>query len=275
MSGKVDLFFKSALSITKEAGKLIRDQIYNRSKKIDRKTCDIDLVTETDKAVENLLITNLSQAFPDHQFIGEESSAEGKKVELTDVPTWIIDPIDGTLNFVHTFPHSCISLALFIDKQPTIGIIYNPILEQLFTAQKGKGAFYNGNVIKVSGQTDLSQALVMYELGTSRDSERKENVKKNIASLIDIVQGMRSTGSAALNMAMVALGGADAYFEFGIHIWDIAAGELIVTEAGGVIIDPSGGAVDRLSRRVLVASSESLAEQLSAKLTQFYPMPVD
>ncbi|KAK9880709.1 hypothetical protein WA026_013035 [Henosepilachna vigintioctopunctata] len=275
MTSAIDSYYEKALSVVKEAGKVIKNEQYNKTKAVDRKSCDIDLVTETDKAIEDLLIKTLSKEYPDHKFIGEESVADGKKVELTEAPTWIIDPIDGTLNFVHEFPHSCISLALFINKEPSIGIIYNPSLEQLFTAQKGKGAFYNGNKIEVSKQCDLKKALIMYELGTSRDHSKIDNVKKNFETLIGIVHGMRSTGSAALNMAMVALGGADAYFEFGTHIWDIAAGELIVTEAGGVIMDPSGGTIDRFSRRMLVASSKSLGDQLSANLTQFYPEPVD
>ncbi|XP_044762541.1 inositol monophosphatase 1 [Coccinella septempunctata] len=275
MSLNTDKFLESALSVAKQAGELIRSQFNNRNKTITTKECDIDLVTETDKAVEELIINSLSKEFPDHRFIGEETTADGKKVELTEVPTWIIDPIDGTLNFVHSFPHSCISLALFINKEPSIAIVYNPMLEQLFTAQKGVGAFYNNKEMKVSGKQNLSEALIMYEVGTFRNAERKKVTLKNIDTLVDIAHGLRSTGSAALNMAMVALGAADAYFEFGIHVWDIAAGELLVTEAGGVIMDPSGGPIDRLSRRVLVASSKELGQQLSAKLSQFYPTPVD
>ncbi|XP_045464930.1 inositol monophosphatase 1 [Harmonia axyridis] len=275
MSSDAETFFNNALSVAKQAGEMIKSNFNNRNKTVNIKSCDIDLVTETDRAVEELVIKTLSKQFPDHLFIGEESTADGKKVELTDAPTWIIDPIDGTLNFVHLFPHSCISLALFIKKEPVVAIIYNPMLEQLFTAQKNKGAFYNNKEMKVSGKLNLNEALIMYEIGTSRDADRKKVSMQNIDTLIDIAHGMRSTGSAALNMAMVALGAADAYFEFGIHVWDIAAGELLVTEAGGVIMDPSGGTIDRLSRRVLVASSKQLAEQLSAKLAQFHPTPVD
>lgn len=139
--------------------------------------------------MEELIINSLSKQFPDHKFIGEESTADGKKVELTDAPTWIIDPIDGTLNFVHSFPHSCISLALFINKEPAVGIIYNPMLEQLFTAQKGKGAFYNGKEMKVSNKTSLSEALIMFEVGTNRDNERKKVLLKNIDTLVDIAHG--------------------------------------------------------------------------------------
>lgn len=118
----------------------------------ETKSGEIDLVTETDQQIEKLLIDSLSKQFPDHKFIGEESVAEGSQCSLTNCPTWIIDPIDGTMNFVHSFPHSCISIALFVNQKPSIGIIYNPVLNQLFTARKGKGAFLNGERITVSGR---------------------------------------------------------------------------------------------------------------------------
>lgn len=251
-----------------------------------------------------MLINDLSLEFPEHKFIGEESVSNGDHCNLTNDPTWIIDPIDGTMNFVHGFPHSCISIALFINAEPIIGVIYNPMLEQLFTARKGKGAYYNGKKIEVSGETYLSKCLLMLETGTNRDKDRLKALYENLQTLIPVVHGLvfeyitnttynlfcyynfplytiysfcrvRSLGSAALNMAMVALGVADAYVEYGIHIWDIAAGEIIIKEAGGVVIDPNGTTLDRMFRRVLCASSSALAEQLAQKLIQFYPTPRD
>ncbi|XP_060535188.1 inositol monophosphatase 1 [Cylas formicarius] len=266
----IDKFYEVVLDATKTAGKLINDRI-KQEKTIETKSSNIDFVTETDQEVEKLLIDTLTKHFPDHQFIGEETISSGAQCNLTDAPTWIIDPVDGTLNFVHSFPHSCISIALFIEKKPQIGIIYNPMFDQLFTARRGKGAFYNGVKIHVSNVNKLSDALLMMEFGTSRDPERRKVILENQEKLMPQVHGLRALGSAALDMAMVALGGADAYFEFGIHIWDIAAGELIVTEAGGVVIDPAGGEVDRLSCRVLAASTRELAEELVGQLTQFYP----
>ncbi|XP_057670751.1 inositol monophosphatase 1 [Diorhabda carinulata] len=270
-----DTFYEAILKLTKEAGKLITDNINNRNKLTEVKASDIDLVTETDKAVEKLLMDGLSKQFKDHKFIGEETVSAGGNLHLTDAPTWIIDPIDGTLNFIHSFPHSCVSVALFIEKKPEIGIIYNPMMNQLFTARRGKGAFLNGNQIHVSNKKALNEALIMLEGGTSRDTEKMKTVYQNQQKLMPKVQGLRALGSAALNMAMVALGAADAYFEFGIHIWDIAAGELIIKEAGGVVIDPSGDDLKRFSRRVLAASSPELAEKLSKELVQFYPTPDD
>ncbi|CAG9863877.1 unnamed protein product [Phyllotreta striolata] len=272
-SDSVDSYYETVLKLTKEAGKLINEKIKIRNKKREIKSSNIDLVTETDQAVEKLLIDGLSKEFTTHKFIGEETVSSGGALELTDAPTWIIDPIDGTLNFVHSYPHSCVSIALFINKVPEIGIIFNPMLNQLFTARKGQGAFLNGEPIHVSDTKELSEALLMLEGGTSQEPERMNAVCENVKNLLPVVHGLRSLGSAALNMAMVAAGGSDAYFEFGIHIWDIAAGELIVREAGGVVIDPDGGDLKRFSRRVLCASTQELAEKLARKLVQVYPEP--
>lgn len=159
------------------------------SKRIETKSCEIDFVTETDQQVEKLLVDGLSSQFPDHKFIGEETVSAGGQCELTNAPTWIIDPIDGTMNFVHSFPHSCISIALFVDSEPQIGIIYNPLIEQLFIAIKGKGAYLNGKKIQVSGETQLKNSLLMMENGTSREAERMKAVVENLQNLIPIVHG--------------------------------------------------------------------------------------
>lgn len=119
---------------------------------------------------------------------------------LTDDPTWIIDPVDGTMNFVHSFPHSCVSIALLINKSAEIGIVYNPILNQRFTARRGMGAFYNGTPIRVSGQKQLSKALVTTEFGTSRDEERLGIILENMAKITRAVHGIRITGAGANRM---------------------------------------------------------------------------
>lgn len=188
-------------------------------KTIEQKSSNIDLVTETDEQVEKLLIEGIRKKFPDHEFIGEEDSCDGKKAVLTDAPTWIIDPVDGTMNFVHSFPHSAISVALLVKKVAEIGIVYNPVLGQKFTARRGQGAFLNGNQIHVSGEKELSKALLTTEFGTSREEEKTKVVLENITKLVRMAHGFRSLGAAALNICMVACGGADAYYEFGIHAW--------------------------------------------------------
>ncbi|XP_066582599.1 inositol monophosphatase 1 isoform X2 [Prorops nasuta] len=248
---------------------MIRERTY-KSREANLKSCDIDLVTEWDQKVEKLIIDGISSKYFDHKFIGEEGVG-GTKIQLTETPTWIIDPIDGTMNFVHGMPHSCISVALVVNKITEIGIVYNPFIEQLFTARRGKGAFLNGGPIKVSTEKELAKALVMIEFGTSRDPAKMDAVLKNVTHLTPLVHGIRCLGSAALNGCMVALGAAEIYYEFGIHCWDIAALDLIVREAGGVTIDPAGGPFDLMSRRVLCASSMELAQKIAKELTQFYP----
>lgn len=270
MSDSIDEYFDTALALIKSAGSLITEYV-NGCKVYELKSSRIDLVTEVDKKVEKTLISGLSKVYPTHKFIGEESVADGAKCVLTDDPTWIIDPVDGTLNFVHGYPNSCISVGLTINKEPVAGIIYNPILQQLFTAKKGKGAFYNGKQIHVSQVKELKDALFAFEAGTANDEEKRRIVYENFKMIVRDAHGVRSLGSAALDMAMVAFGGADAYCEFGIHAWDVAAGDIIVREAGGVCIDPAGGDFDILSRRVLCASTMELAQEISKVTTQYYP----
>ncbi|XP_037940651.1 inositol monophosphatase 1-like [Teleopsis dalmanni] len=271
----LDKCFEVVVKHVKAAGDVIRRRSELRQE-YELKADDIDLVTQTDKQVEQMLMIGLAHAFPDHKFIAEEeSSAGGSPKKLTNDPTWIIDPVDGTMNFVHSFPHSCISIGLVINKVTEIGVVYNPILEQFFTARRGQGALYNGRRIKVSGQRDLTKSLVTSEFGTTRDVEKMLVVNQNFAKLAAKVHGLRCLGSAALNMCMVALGAADANYEFGIHAWDVCAGDIIVREAGGVVIDPAGRKFDMMSRRVLAAATPELATEITKLITQYYPEPRD
>ncbi|KOB76894.1 Myo inositol monophosphatase [Operophtera brumata] len=270
MCETVDEYFEVALSLVKKAGNLITAHT-SGCKTFQQKSCDIDLVTEVDKNVEDTIIGGLKAKFPAHKFIGEETVSSGGKCELTDDPTWIIDPVDGTMNFIHGFPHSSISVGLTINKEAVAGIVYNPVLQQLFTAKKGQGAYYNDRQIHVSTIKELGKALITFEAGTSRDTEKRDAVFENFKLVVNKAHGVRCLGSAALNMAMVALGGADANFEFGIHAWDIAAGDILVREAGGVCIDPAGGKLDLLARRVLCAATPELAQELVASIAQLYP----
>ncbi|XP_063853238.1 inositol monophosphatase 1-like isoform X1 [Scylla paramamosain] len=271
-SAEIEQCFEVALGLVKEAGQVVREAI-KKQKTIETKSCNVDLVTESDKAVEKLLIEGLAKAFPSHKFIGEESTAAGAKCVLTHDPTWIIDPIDGTMNFVHSLPYTCVSVGLWAGKEALVGIIFNPVLDQMFTAKKGQGAYLNGERIRVSGQKDLSQALIFAEMGTSRDPEKVKTVLTNLTTLMPRAHGIRAMGSCALNMAMVALGGADVVFEFGIHAWDTAAAAVVVAEAGGVVLDTAGGPFDLMRRRVLCASSPELAQEVAGLLTQYQPTP--
>lgn len=274
MSGNFDDCFHLVMDLVKECGKVVRETL-KKSKNIETKSSEVDFVTETDRLVEEMLTQGISARFPDHRFIGEESVSSGAKCELTDSPTWVIDPIDGTMNFVHCNPNICISVALLVNKKAEIGIIYSPALEQMYWARAGQGAFLNGEQIHVSGQEDLSKALLVCEIGTHRIKERMACTIANLQLLIPQVHGIRSSGSCALNLATVAAGAADVYFECGIHAWDIAAGDIIVREAGGAVLDFQGGPFDLMSRRVLCASSRALAEKLASVLLPFPELPRD
>ncbi|KRX80768.1 Inositol monophosphatase ttx-7 [Trichinella sp. T6] len=261
--------YRVVLRLVQESGNLIRDA-FRRAGGVNvmTKTSDVDLVTDVDQKVEQVLVDGIRSKFPDHQFIGEESTAMGKKGMFTDAPTWIIDPIDGTTNFVHKVPYVCISIALYMKKEPRIGIVYNPILEELFTARKGLGAFRNV----------LNKALLLLTFGVQNRFSLPNAVDVYLQNNKRIVEqgirGHRSFGSAALNMCYVALGCADAYIEFGLHCWDIAAGRLIVEEAGGLVIDPSGGPIDIMARRVLACSTAELGKAIG-DIVEVIDLPKD
>ena len=215
-----------------------------------------------------MLFDELKKKFPNDRFIGEESA---NKEQWTNEPTWIIDPIDGTTNFVHTFPFSCVSIGLTVNKEPSLGVVYNPSLDRLYTAIKGQGAkLVEGKkesvVLCVRECPSLSEALVMSEFGSQRDDAKKDAVFRNLEAIGWQCHGIRSMGSAALNLCSVASGHADAYYEFGLHIWDMAAAALILTEAGGYVCDTKGGPLHLQNRRILGASSEKLANEISSTL---------
>ncbi|KAK3610037.1 hypothetical protein CHS0354_032394 [Potamilus streckersoni] len=263
MDHNIHEYYETAIAVAKEAGEVVKDGFY-KEKKVDIKTSFADLVTETDQAVEQLIMSRFSSKFPTHKFIGEETVAGGKKCEFTDDPTWIVDPIDGTMNFVHGIPHVSISIALAINKEIVVGIVHCPILDTMYTSMKGQGAMCNGKKISVSKISDLSQSVVIIEGGNARSGNEAKTKSNNHLKIIQSSHGIRAYGSAAIDMCLVARGQGEAYIEYGIHIWDIAAGILIVQEAGGVVVDPKGGPVDLVSRRVLCASSKTIAGQISA-----------
>ncbi|XP_017261806.1 inositol monophosphatase 1 [Kryptolebias marmoratus] len=257
------------VEVTKQAGKMIREAL-QKDIAVMQKSSPVDLVTETDQKVEQLIISSIKGKYPTHSFIGEESVAAGASSVLTDNPTWIIDPIDGTTNFVHRFPFVSVSIGFTVKKEIEFGIVYSCIEDKMYTARRGKGAFCNGVPIKVSGQQDINQSMVLTEMGFKNDPEHFQTLLANIRTILTIpVHGIRCPGSAAVNMCLVACGSADAYYHMGIHCWDMAGGAAIVTEAGGVIMDVSGGPFDLMSRRLIVASSRAIADRIAKAITEF------
>ena len=201
-----------------------------------------DLVTEVDKSVEKFLFTSLKSIFPSFDLIGEEtvSSSESKKVNLKNIPTWVIDPVDGTTNFVHGFPFVCICVGLCVNKIPVLGVVYNPILEEFYWGIEGKGSYMNDKklpLIKNTPIKSIQKSLFLTEYGYFLGKEQLDIKVGNAKSMLSIpAHGVRSLGSCALDMLQVARGGADFYFEIGIHTWDVAAATLIVRESGGAVV---------------------------------------
>lgn len=176
--------------------------------------------------------------------------------DVLDDPTWIVDPIDGTTNFVHRFPFSCVSVALAINKKVVVGVVYNPMMNELFTAVRGQGSFLNGEKLTISQTSDLKQALVATGFPYQRDDATLDHVLANIKLTLQHCRAVRRAGSAALDMCYVARGVFDLYYEAGVHAWDIAAGALIVEEAGGHVMDMYDAPFSLGLRRVACGNAE-------------------
>ncbi|KAL7213701.1 hypothetical protein ACSBR2_016264 [Camellia fascicularis] len=231
-------FLAIAVEAAKIAGDVIRKGFY-QTKHVEHKG-EVDLVTETEKACEDLIFNHLKKHFPQHKFIGEETTAARGVTELTDEPTWIIDPLDGTTNFVHGFPFVCVSIGLTIGKVPTVGVVYNRIMDELFTCVHRKGAFLNGNPIKVSSQSELVKSLLVTELLNFRKNLLSTSGINGMTFLCDLVKSLRMCGSCALDLCGVACGRIDLFYELGFGgPWDVAGGAVIVTEAGGCEVNQS------------------------------------
>uniref|UniRef100_A0A5B7AL69 Inositol-1-monophosphatase n=1 Tax=Davidia involucrata TaxID=16924 RepID=A0A5B7AL69_DAVIN len=259
-------FLTIAVDAAKKAGEIIRKGFY-QTKHVEHKG-QVDLVTETDKACEDLIFNHLRQHFPKHKFIGEETTAACGATELTDGATWIVDPLDGTTNFVHGFPFVCVSIGLTIGKVPKVGVVYNPIMDELFTGIHGKGAFLNGKPIKVSSQSELVKSLLVTEAGTKRDKSTVDATTNRINSLLFKVRSLRMSGSCALDLCGIACGRHDLFYEVGFGgPWDVAGGAVIVKEAGGVLFDPSGKDFDITAQHV-AASNPLLKDAFIEALQQ-------
>jgi myo-inositol-1(or 4)-monophosphatase len=198
----------------------------------------VDLVTEYDVAIEKSLGKSLQEAFPDFEIIGEESTKE-----ITHPKKAIyIDPIDGTTNFIHGLPFCAISVGIWEDGKPVAGVVYNPVLDECFSAELGMGAFLNGKQIYVSKQRDFQQSLIATGFPYTKVKKDKdyEWVLRTIANLLPITRDIRRTGSASIDLCYVACGKFEAYYECNLKPWDVAAGILIVEEALGKLSNEKG-----------------------------------
>ncbi len=219
-----------------------------------------DLVTEADFASQETVRKIVLGAFPDHGFVGEEDDPGGGEVSGDSEYRWIVDPLDGTTNFVHGVPHFCVSLALERQGRLVVGAVYNPLAEECYLAETGKGAHLNGKSIATSKITNLSQSLAAVGLPSVVDSESPDLRMFNEA--LGACQAIRRTGSAALNLCYLAAGRFDVAWNYSTKIWDVAAGALIIQEAGGSIESPYGGEFDTGGGELFSAANDTLMEQL-------------
>ncbi len=224
-----------------------------------------DFVTEVDHAAEGVIIETLLGAYPDHGILAEESGrAHGAKHSEY---VWIIDPLDGTTNFIHGLPVYCVSIALAHRGVVQQAVVYDPSRNDLFYATKGRGAFLNDRRLRVSKRTRMSDALI----GTGFPFRRGDNFKRYVKMFEEVMQhcaGLRRPGAAALDLCYVAAGYYDAFFETGLQPWDVAAGSLIVSEAGGLIGNFTGEA-DFLHQREVVAGNPKIFGQLVQMLSPY------
>ena len=210
---------------------------------------DKNLVTEVDREAERLIVEQLLARFPGHTIIAEE----GEYPPGDPMFRWIIDPLDGTTNYAHGFPWFCVSIAMEAEGELTAGVIYNPLSDELFTATKGGGAFMNGRSLRVSMRSPLRNTL----LGTGFPYDCATDPANNFANFIafqNAARGIRRAGAAALDLAYVAAGRLDGFWELKLKPWDVAAGVLLVREAGGMVTTFDGSAYDVFNDRILATN---------------------
>jgi len=241
-------YLGAAQAAAREAGHLLRQNI-DKSGEIFFKGV-VDLVTDSDNASQKMIFKRLSSAFPDHDFLAEEGLCQAKGSEFR----WIIDPLDGTTNYAHRFPVFCISTALEQNGEVVLGVIYDPMREEMFWGVKGEGAFLNGEKIQVSKVSDLNKSLIAtgfpYDL-----RESKVNNIRHFNNFVLRVQAIRRCGSAALDLCYVACGRFDGFWELKLNPWDVAAGALIVKEAGGSLSDFQGREFSIYGSEILATNS--------------------
>jgi len=225
-------FLKVAVEIAREAGAVLREG-FNRPKTITYKG-EVDLVTESDRRSEELVVARLQKHFPDHGIVAEEGGGAASRTKYC----WHVDPLDGTTNFAHGYPCFAVSIGLAEEGKPIVGVVFNPVADELFRAVRGEGAFLNESRIHVSPVEKLAQSLVA--TGFPTHLRKKSSNMEYYWQFTLRTHGVRRDGSAALDLCSVACGRFDAYWEFGLNSWDTAAGVLLVEEAGGAVSDLAG-----------------------------------
>ena len=256
-----------ARAAVSEAGALLRAR-WRHTKRVHYKGT-VDLVTESDREAETLVVGHLQRAFPDHLMVAEEASAGATlRAPGDDRYVWYLDPLDGTTNFAHGYPQFCVSLALARGADMLFGIVYDPVREETFVANRGRGATLNGDSIHVSEVDDLQRAL----LATGFAYDRQVRTDFYLSFMRDFMgraQDIRRLGSAALDLCYVACGRFDGFWEWSLRPWDTAAGSLIVREAGGTVSDFRGGAFDLYGEQTLASNGHVHAALLAVLAPRF------
>ena len=253
-----DIYLDAAIKAARSAGTILMNGL-DRRIKVEYKG-RINLVTEIDRASQKCILNTLHSSFPDHEFLAEEEESQSLPTAKRDKTgdgeyLWVIDPLDGTTNYTHGYRCFAISIALMIRQEITVGLVYDPWCDELFTAIRGRGAYLNGNPVCVSEEDDLERSLLV----TGFPYDIREGKVTNLGlfnHLILKAQAIRRDGSAALDMAYVAAGRFDGFWELKLHPWDVAAGALIIEEAGGMISTFAGETFHITSHDVLATNGK-------------------
>lgn len=240
-----------AIQTARDAGAILSDKL---GRVTQVRKGDIDLVTEADLASERLIIDRIKSHYPRHTILAEESGITQNLAGNPDSSEWkwIVDPLDGTTNFAHGYPCFCVSIALERNGQVEIGVVYDPTRDEIFAAERGEGATLNGRRIRVSEVEELNSAMLC--TGFPYDVRERPHFALDFSNFTMRAQAVRRDGSAALDLAYVACGRFDGFWEDGLNPWDVAAGVLLIEEAGGRITNFSGGLLDLYTPKVLVSN---------------------
>jgi myo-inositol-1(or 4)-monophosphatase len=244
--------------LARAAGGIQRDR-YETGVRIGTKSAPIDLVTEVDHACEALIVETLRRERPDDAVLAEEGGGEDRADAAW---RWIIDPLDGTTNYAHGYPRFCVSIGVEQGGERSVGVVYDPLLDELYTAVRGEGAFLNGRRLRVSEEADLGRSLIATGFAYDVRLNAEDNLD-HFGAFVKRARAVRRDGSAALDLCYLAAGRFDGFWELQLHPWDVAAGFLIVQEAGGRVSDLAGGPPPRSGRDTVASNGRIHAAMLA------------
>lgn len=252
-----------ALAVTREAGRLLR-RYARQGYEVRHKSTDIDLVTEADIASEEMIVGAIRQRFPDHTILSEEGLGDLQQIAGETTCLWLVDPLDGTVNYAHGFPVWGVSMALADHGSVVLAVTYDPLRDEMFWAERGEGAWLDGQRVQVSQAKELRQSIVATGFAYKRATLEDNNLAE-FTAMMPRVQGVRRAGAAVLDMAYLAAGRLDGYWEMHLKPWDWAAGWLLIEEAGGKVTDLAGEPWS-LEKEAIMASNGALHPALLERL---------